>query len=221
MCWSRQKVRLQSTPRNRVPYTMFFFEYSPAKRERTNKTLPYVTVCLLFIYSWQIYHYYFFSHLICHWCRVEFDAYRSDLEYYKEAPRTEINQLKIAETQVLLIILALLQCCGTAMFCWDSGSGSRQYWAQKICTKSCLINVRSSIISQKAESWSLIFDFFKLFYYISYWNRIQIRIRNLLEFAPCEGTGSSGPLFSRMSRTQVFHAPSHPTRPPTFFLKAV
>jgi hypothetical protein len=32
----------------------------------------------------------------------------------------------------------------------------------------------------------------------------------VLEFAPCEGTGSSGPLVSRMSRTQIFHAPSHP-----------
>jgi hypothetical protein len=33
-------------------------------------------------------------------CRVEFDAYRSDLQYYTEAPRTEINQIKLAETQV-------------------------------------------------------------------------------------------------------------------------
>jgi hypothetical protein len=64
----------------------------------------------------------FFSQLICQWCRVEFDAYRSDLEYYKEAPRTEINQLKIAETQVLLIIWALLENCGTVTICCGSGS---------------------------------------------------------------------------------------------------
>ena len=36
-----------------------------------------------------------------------------------------------------------------------------------------------------------------------------------------QGTGSSGPLVSRMSRTQVFHAPSHPTRPPFSSLKVV
>ena len=33
--------------------------------------------------------------------RVEFDAYKSDLEYYAVAPKTEINQLKMAETQVI------------------------------------------------------------------------------------------------------------------------
>jgi len=31
--------------------------------------------------------------------RVEFDAYRSDLDYYNAAPKTEINQMKLAETQ--------------------------------------------------------------------------------------------------------------------------
>merc|ERR1711962_640224 len=30
--------------------------------------------------------------------RVEYDAYRSDLEYYATAPKTEVNQLKQAET---------------------------------------------------------------------------------------------------------------------------
>ncbi|XP_023332974.1 arfaptin-2 [Eurytemora carolleeae] len=31
--------------------------------------------------------------------RVEFDAYKSDLDYYAVAPKTEINQIKMAETQ--------------------------------------------------------------------------------------------------------------------------
>ncbi len=34
-----------------------------------------------------------------------------------------------------------------------------------------------------------------------------------------EGKGSSGPQVSRMSRTQIFHALSHPTRPPLSFLQ--
>ena len=36
--------------------------------------------------------------------RVEFDAYKSDLEYYKASPRTEINQLKLTETQVARLL---------------------------------------------------------------------------------------------------------------------
>jgi len=32
--------------------------------------------------------------------RVEYDAYRTDLEFYKEARDTEINQMRLAETQV-------------------------------------------------------------------------------------------------------------------------
>ena len=161
---------------------MFFFEYSPsrhkpasAQKGTAQKTCP---ICLS-VYT--LYRqltdlpllFFLSSHL--HWCRVEFDAYRSDLEYYKEAPRTEINQLKIAETQVLLIICGLLQCCGTVTICCDSGSDFRKVWfrfrlriqtifstifqQQQNCTKSCLIKVRSSIISQKAESWPLSFDF--------------------------------------------------------------
>ena len=43
----------------------------------------------------------------------------------------------------------------------------------------------------------------------------EVRIRT------SQGTGSSGPLVSRMRRTQVFHAPSHPTRPPFSSLKVV
>ena len=35
--------------------------------------------------------------------RVEFDAYKSDLDYYAVAPKTEINQIKLAETQVWTI----------------------------------------------------------------------------------------------------------------------
>merc|ERR1711970_435861 len=31
--------------------------------------------------------------------RVEYDAYRSDLDYYREAPKTEVNQMKLAETE--------------------------------------------------------------------------------------------------------------------------
>lgn len=31
--------------------------------------------------------------------RVEYDAYRSDLEYFAAAPKTEVNQMKLAETQ--------------------------------------------------------------------------------------------------------------------------
>jgi hypothetical protein len=42
--------------------------------------------------------------------------------------------------------------------------------------------------------------------------------RGVLEFVAIEGTGSSGPQVSRMSRTQVFHAPSHPTRLPLYSL---
>lgn len=34
--------------------------------------------------------------------RVEFDAYKSDLDYYAVAPKTEINQIKMAETQVIV-----------------------------------------------------------------------------------------------------------------------
>ena len=32
--------------------------------------------------------------------RIEYDAYRTDLEYYKKARDTEINQLRLAETQL-------------------------------------------------------------------------------------------------------------------------
>ena len=31
--------------------------------------------------------------------RVEYDAYRSDLDYYREAPKTEVNQMKLGETE--------------------------------------------------------------------------------------------------------------------------
>merc|ERR1711970_718791 len=31
--------------------------------------------------------------------RVEYDAYRSDLDYYREAPKTEVNQMKLAEVE--------------------------------------------------------------------------------------------------------------------------
>jgi hypothetical protein len=56
------------------------------------------------------------------------------------------------------------------------GSGCRQYLAQffnKIFKKSCLFNVRSGIISQKVGILFLIFNFF-----IPFWIRIQIRLRN-------------------------------------------
>ena len=32
-------------------------------------------------------------------CRTEYDAYRSDLEYYNSAPKTEINLAKKTETE--------------------------------------------------------------------------------------------------------------------------
>jgi hypothetical protein len=50
------------------------------------------------------------------------------------------------------------QCCGTVMIYsgsgsdfgkHGSGSGSRPYLTKKMCTKSCLFNARSSIISRK------------------------------------------------------------------------
>merc|ERR1711887_357693 len=31
--------------------------------------------------------------------RVEYDAYRGDLDYYREAPKTEVNQMKLGETE--------------------------------------------------------------------------------------------------------------------------
>jgi len=31
--------------------------------------------------------------------RVEYDAYRSDLDYYREAPKTDVNQMKLGETE--------------------------------------------------------------------------------------------------------------------------
>ena len=32
--------------------------------------------------------------------RVEYDAYRTDLEFYAAAPKTEASQMKLSETQV-------------------------------------------------------------------------------------------------------------------------
>ena len=36
---------------------------------------------------------------VFYYCRIEFDAYKSDLEFYASAPKTEVNQNKQRETQ--------------------------------------------------------------------------------------------------------------------------
>ncbi len=42
--------------------------------------------------------------------RLEYDAYRSDLDFYSSAPKTDVNAAKQRETQVGFKIIQLLYC---------------------------------------------------------------------------------------------------------------
>ncbi len=86
-------------------------------------------------------------------------------------PRNDLLRFRFRTLQKILFrFRLLLQFQIHTIFC-------TVFQLQKMCTKSCLFNVRSSIVSQKVG-----LSFFVLFlflYSISCWIQIQIRFRNL------------------------------------------